>query len=120
MPSGTFKKLMVNAGKMAVAFSISTALLPLLGWLVGLAIYGWFASFSAWVVLIVFAGVGVWIIIEAFEDEQPKWMMGKVSSFWALSAMGVSRFMDNSCRYSGQHCSNIIRNAPKQLYKRFK
>jgi len=37
MPSGTFKKLMVNAGKMAVAFSISSALLPLLGWLVGLA-----------------------------------------------------------------------------------
>jgi hypothetical protein len=56
MPSGTFKKLMVNAGKMAVAFSISIALLPLLGWLVGLAIYGWLASFSAWVVLIVFAG----------------------------------------------------------------
>jgi len=62
MSSGTFKKLMVNAGKMAVAFSISTALLPLLGWFVGLAIYGWLASFSAWVVLIVFAGVGIWII----------------------------------------------------------
>jgi putative Mn2+ efflux pump MntP len=38
MPSGTFKKLMVNAGKMAVAFSISTALLPLLGWLVARAL----------------------------------------------------------------------------------
>jgi len=47
MPSGTFKKLMVNAGNMAVAFSISTDLLPLLGWFVGLAIYGWLASFSA-------------------------------------------------------------------------
>jgi putative Mn2+ efflux pump MntP len=94
MSSGTFKKLMVNAGKMAVAFSISTALLPLLGWFVGLAIYGWFASFSAWVVLIVFAGVGVWIIKEAFEDEKPKWMMEKVSSFWALSAMGVLGSID--------------------------
>jgi putative Mn2+ efflux pump MntP len=78
MPSGTFKKLMVNAGKMAVAFSISTALLPLL----------------AWVVLIVFAGVGIWIIKEAFEGEQPKWMMEKVSSFWALSAMGVLGSID--------------------------
>jgi putative Mn2+ efflux pump MntP len=94
MPSGTFKKLMVNAGKMAVAFSISTALLPLLGWLVGLAIYGWLASFSGWVVLIVFAGVGIWIIKEAFEGEQPKWMMEKVSSFWALSAMGVLGSID--------------------------
>jgi putative Mn2+ efflux pump MntP len=32
------------AGKIVVAFSISTALLPLLGWLVGLVIYVWIAS----------------------------------------------------------------------------
>jgi putative Mn2+ efflux pump MntP len=61
---------------------------------VGLAIYGWFASFSAWVVLIVFAGVGLWIIKEAFEGEQPKWMMDNVSSFWALSAVGVLGSID--------------------------
>jgi putative Mn2+ efflux pump MntP len=46
------------------------------------------------VVLIVFAGVGIWIIKEAFEDEKPKWMMEKVSSFWALSAMGVLGSID--------------------------
>jgi putative Mn2+ efflux pump MntP len=50
--------------------------------------------FSAWVVLIVFAGAGIWIIKEAFEDEQPKWIMEKVSSFWALSAMGVLGSID--------------------------
>ena len=80
---------MSNAGKIALAFSIPTALLPLLGWLVGLAIFEWVAAFSAWVVLIVFCGVGVWIVKEAFEDESPKWIKKNVSSFWVLLAMGV-------------------------------
>lgn len=93
MPSETFKKRMVYAGKMAVAFSTSTALLPLLGWLVGLAIYGWVVSFSVWVVLIVFCGVGVWIIKEAFEDEQSK-SMKDASSFWILLATGVLGSLD--------------------------
>jgi putative Mn2+ efflux pump MntP len=61
---------------------------------VGLAIYKWVASFSAWVVLIVFASVGVCIIKEAFEDEQPKWVEKKTSSFWALLAMGVLGSLD--------------------------
>lgn len=86
--SDTFKKRMVYAGKMAVAFSTSSALLPLLGWLVGLAVYGWIVSFSAWVVLIVFCGVGAWIIKEAFDDEQSK-SMKNASSFWLLLATGV-------------------------------
>lgn len=83
----------VYAGKMAVAFSTSTALLPLLGWLVGLAIYGWIESFSAWVVLIVFCGVGVWIIKEAFENKQPQ-SLKNVSSFWVLLATGVLGSLD--------------------------
>ena len=74
---------------MTLAFSISTALLPLLGWLVGLAIVERVASFSAWVVLIIFCGVGVWIIKEAFEDESPKWMKKNISSFWVLLTIGV-------------------------------
>ncbi|MCS7115142.1 MAG: manganese efflux pump [Nitrososphaerota archaeon] len=78
---------------MAVAFSTSTALLPLLGWLVGLAIYGWIESFSAWVVLIVFCGVGVWIIKEAFENKQPQ-SLKNVSSFWVLLATGVLGSLD--------------------------
>jgi putative Mn2+ efflux pump MntP len=94
MPSGTFKKLIVNIGKIAIAFSISTALLPLLGWLVGLAIYDWFVSFSSWVVLIVFTSVGVWIIKEAFENEKLEWMREKVSSFFTLSAIGILGSID--------------------------
>ena len=79
---------------MALAFSISTALLPLLGWLVGLAIFERVASFGAWIVLIVFCGVGVWIIKEAFEDESPKWIKKNISSFWALLAMGTLGSID--------------------------
>jgi putative Mn2+ efflux pump MntP len=94
MPVGTFRALMINVGKMAAAFSISTALLPLLGWLIGLAIYGVIASFSAWIVLAVFTVIGARIIREALEDEQPKWVMEKVSSFWALSAMGTLASID--------------------------
>jgi len=49
---------------MAAAFSISTALLPLLGWLIGLAIYGLIASFNAWIVLAVLTAIGARIIRE--------------------------------------------------------
>ena len=54
-----------------------------------MAIFERVASFSAWVVLIVFCGVGVWIIKKAFEDESPKWIKKNISSFWVLSAMGI-------------------------------
>lgn len=59
----------------------------------GLAIYGWIESFSAWVVLIVFCGVGVWIIKEAFENKQPQ-SLKNVSSFWVLLATGVLGSLD--------------------------
>jgi putative Mn2+ efflux pump MntP len=89
IPSETLRKRIINASKMALAFSISTAVLPLLGWLVGLAIFEWIASFSAWVLLIVFCGVGVWIIKEAFENESPKWIKENISSFWVLLTIGI-------------------------------
>jgi putative Mn2+ efflux pump MntP len=94
MPSGTLKRLIVNAGKIAVAFSISTALLPLLGWLIGLAMYRLIVSFSAWVVLAVFTVIGVWIVREALENEQPEWIIKRVSSFWELSAIGILSSID--------------------------
>jgi putative Mn2+ efflux pump MntP len=94
MPSETFLKRIINTGKMAAAFSISTAALPLLGWVLGLAIYRWIVSFSAWAVLIVFAMVGIWIIKEAFGDEESKWVNKTVSSFWSLSVMGTLGSLD--------------------------
>jgi putative Mn2+ efflux pump MntP len=86
MPAKNFKQFIANTGKMAVAFSISTALFPTLGWLIGLAIYKWLASLGPWIVLIVFTTVGIWIIKEALEEEQPNYE--KISSFWAITAMG--------------------------------
>jgi putative Mn2+ efflux pump MntP len=86
MPAKNFKQFIANTGKMAVAFSISTALFPTLGWLIGLAIYKWLASFGPWIVLIVFTTVGIWIIKEALEGEEPHYE--KISSFWAITAMG--------------------------------
>jgi putative Mn2+ efflux pump MntP len=94
MPSETLKRLIVNAGKIAVAFSISTALLPLLGWLIGLAMYRLIVSFSAWVVLAVFTVIGAWIVREALENEQPEWIIKRVSSFWELSAIGILSSID--------------------------
>jgi putative Mn2+ efflux pump MntP len=93
MQGGTLRNLIVKASKIAAAFSISTALLPLLGWLVGLAIYEWIAPFSAWVVLIVFSLVGLRIIREALEDERHE-VMERVSSFWAMAAMGTLASID--------------------------
>lgn len=94
MLSATFKRQVFNAVKMSFAFSISTALLPLIGWLVGLAIYEYVAFFSAWIVLIVFCTVGLWIIRETFEDEEHKWSEESIPSFWTLLAMGTLGSLD--------------------------
>ena len=93
-PTQTPRDRLLHASKMALAFSVSTAVLPLLGWLVGLAIFGWVASFSAWVVLIVFCGVGAWIIKEAFDEEPSKWKGKNISSFWVLLVMGTLGSID--------------------------
>ncbi len=53
LPNPTKKTRLIHASKMALAFSISTGILPLLGWLISMAIYNWIVSFSAWVLLIV-------------------------------------------------------------------
>lgn len=93
-PANTRRDRVVHATKMAAAFSISTALLPLLGWLLGLAILDWIATFGAWVVLVVFCGVGAWIIKEAFDDEVPAWKGKDISSFRVLLVMGVLGSID--------------------------
>lgn len=94
MSNITFKERIINAGKISIAFSMSTALLPLSGWLIGLAIYEWVISFSAYVVLIVFCGVGAWMIREAFEDEKPESLIKNIPSFWILLSMGIMGSLD--------------------------
>jgi putative Mn2+ efflux pump MntP len=88
-PMQTLKNRLIFATKLAIAFSISTGILPLLGWLIGLVIFKWVATFSAWVILFVFCGVGIWIIKEAFEDESSKWKEKNITSFWILVFMGI-------------------------------
>lgn len=132
----TLRMRLIYAGKMAVAFSTSTTILPLLGWLLGLAIYNWVAQFSAWIIQIAFCGVGGKIIKEAFEDEKFRAMKNN-SSFWMLLTMGflgsldegaigvsfpfleIPIFLDNICRHFDQHSSDILRNFSEQLDKLF-
>lgn len=90
----TFKVRTIYAGEMAVAFSASTVLLPLLGWLVGLAIYRHLVSFGAWVVLIVFCGVGVWVIKEAFEEEEK--LGNDFLTFWMILLIGTLGSLDEA------------------------
>lgn len=91
----TLKARMIYAGKMSIAFSVSTVLLPLLGWLIGLAVYRYLVSFSAWVVLIVFCGVGVWVIKESFEDEGSK-LVNDLLTFWAILLIGTLGSLDEA------------------------
>lgn len=90
----TFKVRTIYAGEMAVAFSASTVLLPLLGWLVGLAVYRHLVSFGAWVVLIVFCGVGVWVIKEAFEEEEK--LGNDFLTFWMILLIGTLGSLDEA------------------------
>jgi putative Mn2+ efflux pump MntP len=93
-PTQTHRDRIIYASKMALAFSISTGVLPLIGWLIGMAIFEWVSAFSAWVILIVFCGVGAWIIKEAFEDETSKWKGKNLASFWVLVVMGTLGSID--------------------------
>jgi putative Mn2+ efflux pump MntP len=88
-PASKQRNRVLFAIKMALAFSISTVALPLLGWLLGLAVYGWLVSFSAWVILAVFSGVGIWVIKEAFEDEEQAVQGKNLGSFWVLLLLGT-------------------------------
>lgn len=94
LPAPTITTRLKQASKMAAAFAMSTALLPLLGWLIGLAIYQLVSTFSAWVILVVFCGVGVWIIKETFEEEEEKWKGKNINSFWVLVSLGVLGSLD--------------------------
>jgi len=73
---------------------MSTGLLPLFGWVIGVAIFEWASSFSAWVILVVFCGGGGWIIREAFEEEKNKWEGEGVTSRWVLVTVGVLGSLD--------------------------
>jgi putative Mn2+ efflux pump MntP len=84
----------VYASKMAVAFSISTTLLPLLGWLIGVSIFDWIDSYGAWVVCIIFCGVGGWIIKEGLENEPLRVDQNKIMTFGGLVVMGVLSSID--------------------------
>jgi putative Mn2+ efflux pump MntP len=88
-PASKQRDRVLFAVKMAVAFSISTVALPLLGWLLGLAVYGWLVSFSAWVILVVFRGVGIWVIKEALEDEEQAVQGKNLGSFRVLLLLGT-------------------------------
>jgi len=96
--SKSTKERVTNSSKMTLAFSISTGFLPLLGWAIGLAIMDFFFAFSAWIILIVFGGVGIWILKEAFEDETSstiqKWKEKNLTSFWVLLIIGTLGSMD--------------------------
>lgn len=91
----TFKTRMMYAGEMAVAFSASTVLLPLLGWLIGLAVYRYLVPFGAWVVLIVFCGVGAWVIKESFEDKEAK-LGNNLLTFWTILLIGTLGSLDEA------------------------
>lgn len=91
----SLKRRMIYAGKIAVAFSVSTALLPLAGWALGLAVYGWLESYGDWIVLAAFCGVGSWIILEALkEHEEPKVTRMDSYSFWILVSTGTLGSID--------------------------
>jgi putative Mn2+ efflux pump MntP len=82
------------AGKMAVAFSISTILLPLLGWLIGSMIFSFVEHLASWIVLLIFSGVGIWIIKEATENDENKIDLNKASSFIGLVIIGIASSLD--------------------------
>jgi putative Mn2+ efflux pump MntP len=93
LPDSTDKRS-IFAIKLVIAFSFSTGLLPLIGWVIGVGFYEWLVMFSAWIVLLVFGGVGLWIIKETLEEEETDFQRKNLDSFWTLVILGILGSLD--------------------------
>ncbi len=54
-----------DAFKMALFFGLFQALMPLAGFVLGLALASWLAAFDHWIIFILLTGIGVHMIYEA-------------------------------------------------------
>ena len=106
-PKSSIRTRLIYASRMALAFSISTSLLPLLGWLIGKSVFDWIESYGTWVVLIVFCGVGGWVIKEGLEDEPLEAERHKSTTFWGLMVMGVLSSIDEGIVGFGFHFIDV-------------
>ncbi|UYP48538.1 manganese efflux pump MntP [Candidatus Lokiarchaeum ossiferum] len=88
------KKLLFSL-RIAGAFTISTIIISLLGWFVGIILTDLLLKIGSWLVLIAFVFVGIWIIREAIEGENEQKLKEKnIFSFWILILIGILGSID--------------------------
>jgi len=58
-----------QALKLALAFGIAQALMPLIGWALGVAFSSWFAAVDHWIAFILLAGIGAKMIHEGRSEK---------------------------------------------------
>jgi putative Mn2+ efflux pump MntP len=91
----SLKNKAIFAFRVAIAFTIPTVFFPFLGWMLGLVLSPLISSLSAWIIFIIFVVIGIWIILDAFEEKEAQKLTSKnLGSFWVLLVLGALTSID--------------------------
>ena len=80
--------------RLSFHFGLFQALMPIIGWGLGVAIYDWIEAFDHWVAFLLLAMVGGKMIFDAVKDEQPSQDAGDPTRGWSLVILSLATSMD--------------------------
>lgn len=75
-------------------FGLFQALMPVIGWLAGMAIQAWIATYAHWVAFFLLAFVGAKMIHEAFADYDEDKLVRDPTRGWSLIILSVATSID--------------------------
>jgi putative Mn2+ efflux pump MntP len=79
----------------ALAFGLSQAIMPTIGWLVGRTVIDFIAGFDHWIAFALLGFVGGRMIFESFHESEEEKKSGDISRGWALIIMSIATSLDS-------------------------
>ncbi len=78
--------------RIAFFFGLFQALMPVLGWLLGLSFKNLIAAFDHWIAVSLLSAIGIKMIIEAFKNEDQKAI--QITQMWVLLSLSLATSID--------------------------
>lgn len=78
--------------KIAASFGFFQAIMPVLGWLLGLTFKDLIADFDHWIAFGILSAIGLKMFVEAFKKENKQEL--NITSFWVLISLSVATSID--------------------------
>lgn len=82
----------LQALKIAFFFGLFQALMPVIGWLLGLSFKNLISEFDHWMAFGILGAIGIKMIIEAFKKEEEKNI--KITRLWVLAGLSLATSID--------------------------